>query len=79
MQLIFNLISIAALIGLSACNPSEIVSDTYPANPNLMPSIGNGNIGYVIDSDSIYMAGVYCHVNHVMIYQGAERCRLPVP
>jgi len=57
----------------------SLIQGEYPHNPNLMPNIGNGFIGTVVDSDSIYMAGLYCFIRHIEIFPGAQRCRIPMP
>jgi hypothetical protein len=54
-------------------------SSDYPSNPNLIPNIGNGFLGTVIDSDSIYMSGLYCFTRHMDIFPGSQRCRIPMP
>ena len=33
----------------------------------------------VVDSDSVYMAGLFCFMRHVEIFHGAQRCRIPTP
>jgi len=44
-----------------------------------MPNIGNGFVSTVVDSDSVYMAGLFCFMRHVEIFPGAQRCRIPTP
>ena len=44
-----------------------------------MPSIGNGFIGTIVDSDSIYMAGLYCFTRNMLVLPGSGRCRIQVP
>ena len=62
------ILSIVALIGLTT---SKLISKEYPSNPNLMPNIGNGYLGYVVDSDSVYVAGLYCFTRHVLLFPGS--------
>ena len=62
-----------------AATTETIASEAYPANPNLMPNIGNGFVGMAIDSDDVYMAGLYCYHANFLIFSGTQRCRISVP
>jgi len=73
------LILVGQLAALASTMAETIASAKYPSNPNLMPNIGNGFIGMVIDSDDIYMAGLYCYHANFLIFSGAQRCRISVP
>ena len=44
-----------------------------------MPNIGNGFVSTVVDSDSVYMAGLFCFMRHIEVFPGAQRCRIPAP
>ena len=67
------------LIYLGAVSAQSTIQGSYPSNPNLMPNIGNGFVSTVVDSDSVYMAGLFCYMRHVEIFPGAQRCRIPPP
>ena len=73
------LVLVGQLAALAATMAETIASEKYPSNPHLMPNIGNGFIGMAIDSDDIYMAGLYCYHANFLIFSGAQRCRISVP
>ena len=73
------LVLVGQLAALASAVAETIASEKYPSNPNLMPNIGNGFIGMAIDSDDIYMAGLYCYHANFLIFSGAQRCRISVP
>jgi hypothetical protein len=64
------LLLVGELAALAAM-AETIASEYYPANPNLMPNIGNGFVGMAIDSDDVYMAGLYCYHANFLIFSGA--------
>ena len=45
----------------------------------LNPSVGNGLIGWVVGTDSVFSAGLFCAVRHLLLFQGAQRCRIALP
>ena len=72
-------ILVGQLVAMVTTTADTIASEKYPSNPNLMPNIGNGFIGMAIDSDDIYMAGLYCYHANFLVFSGAQRCRISVP
>ena len=52
-------------------NEGSYIYGEYPSNPNLLPNLGNGFIGTVIDSGSIYLAGLYCKKDHFFVFKGS--------
>jgi protein-glucosylgalactosylhydroxylysine glucosidase len=51
-----------------------LYSPSLPTDPNMLPTIGNGYIGTLVDSSSCYIAGVY---NGVLGETPSHRARIP--
>lgn len=58
----------------------DVLTGTWQSQyPGLNPAVGNGQLGWVVDSDSIYSAGLFCSHKRDLILGGVTRARIATP
>ena len=73
-----TLLVVALLATPARADPSRLTG-AWPANANLAPSLGNGRVGWLVNSETMFLSGLFCAKRNLLIYSGARRCRIPAP
>jgi trehalose/maltose hydrolase-like predicted phosphorylase len=79
--LLLACLAVLALLA-GATNPADVLSGSWQNESSaggLNPSVGNGLLGWIVSSDTIYSAGLFCSQNHFLVFSGAKRCRIATP
>ena len=66
-------------LGVRARNPDVLTGTWQSQYPGLNPAVGNGQLGWVVDSDSVYSAGLFCSHKRDLILGGVTRARIATP